>query len=199
MESGVGYQLLGHRVDSFIYCNSKDCTSCNVSCAVRFCLTSVSVCVWVCSSFQHTSSNAQLLLLWEEQLFWKCSRGRGSLHSFCMANILSPGRPLTAKSCSSSEESQEYGFNAVRFAVVREHNMTRAQRKWITARKQTQTHCKQKSRTVKKKKSYRDEGYNVLERCWFNFMMILEAAVCAAVELWQVPLLLSPPHSYQWV
>ncbi len=50
MELGVGYQLLGHGVDSFIYCSSKDCTSCNVSCTLRFCLTSVCVCVCVCES-----------------------------------------------------------------------------------------------------------------------------------------------------
>ena len=60
MELGVGYQLLGHGVDSFIYCSSKDCTSCNVSCALRFCLmpVCVRVCVCVCVSVWERESAA---------------------------------------------------------------------------------------------------------------------------------------------
>lgn len=156
MELGVGYQLLGHGVDSFIYCNSKDCTSCDVSCTVLywFCLTSVCVCKSAVLFSTHLPTRSCYCCGKNN-----CSESVAeSLHSFYMANILSPCRPLTARrlsaSCSSSEESQGCGFNAVRFALVRQHNVTRAQRKWITAFSQ-ETDCtlsfKQKSRPVKKK------------------------------------------------
>lgn len=73
MESGVGYQLLGQRMDGFIYRSSKDCTCCNVSCNLRFCL--IPVCVYcTCGCMSVSLLNTILLepsccvLLWDAQL-----------------------------------------------------------------------------------------------------------------------------------